>query len=41
MPLKMVLILAWVRTVDTDVIVIIVEKVHYLREQHPAADVWG
>ena len=29
-----------VRTVDTDVIVIIVEKVHYLREQHPAADVW-
>ena len=27
-------------TVDTDVIVIIVEKVHYLREQHPAADVW-
>ena len=29
-----------VRTVDTDVIVIIVEKVHYLREQHPAADMW-
>ena len=29
-----------VRTVDTDAIVIIVEKLHYLREQHPAADVW-
>ena len=29
-----------VRRVDTDVIVIIVEKVHYLHEQHPAADVW-
>ena len=29
-----------VRTVDTDVIVIIVEKVHYIHEQHPAADVW-
>ena len=26
--------------VRTDVIVIIVEKVHYLREQHLAADVW-
>ena len=29
-----------VRTVDTDAIVIIVEKLHYLREQHPAVDVW-
>ena len=29
-----------VRTVDTDAIVIIVEKLHYLREQHPVADVW-
>ena len=29
-----------VRTVDTDVIVIIVGKFHYLRDQHPAADVW-
>ena len=27
-------------TVDTDVIVIIVGKFHYLRDQHPAADVW-
>ena len=29
-----------VRTVDTDVIVIIVGKLHYLHEQHPAAYVW-
>ena len=29
-----------VRTVDTDVIVIIVGTFHYLRDQHPAADVW-
>ena len=29
-----------VRTVDTDVIVIIVGKFHYLRDQHTAADVW-
>ena len=29
-----------VRTVDADVIVIIVGKFHYLRDQHPAADVW-
>ena len=28
-----------IRTVDTDVIVI-VGKFHYLRDQHPAADVW-
>ena len=29
-----------IRTVDTDVIVMIVGKLHYLRGQHPVADVW-